>query len=60
MYLIRERNSISVKSNKIIHAGGLKERISHNSVKLACSGQHTSLTNPGYSRQSGDGNYFYY
>lgn len=29
-------------------------------VRLMCSGHHATATNPGYSRQSGDGNFFNY
>lgn len=38
----------------------LTEKISPHSIKLMNSGHHTPLTNPGYSRQQGDGNYFRY
>lgn len=38
----------------------LPEKISPHSIKLMNSGHHTPLTNPGYSRQQGDGNYFRY
>lgn len=40
--------------------GGIKERISPFSVKMMNSGHHSALTNPGYSRQHSDGNYFNY
>lgn len=40
--------------------GGIAERNSPHSVKLINSGPHTHLTNPGYSRQDSDGNYFRY
>lgn len=41
-------------------SGGIQDRISPHSVKLMCSGPHSSQTNPGYSRQTGDGNVFNY
>lgn len=43
-----------------IFSGGISERKSPHSVKLICSGHHTPITNPGYSRQSLDGNIFKY
>lgn len=62
----RIRNTRDLKTERIIAIGhpltigGISDRISPNSVKLMCSGHHTPLTNPGYSRQGGDGNYFNY
>lgn len=41
-------------------AGGVTERHSIHGVKLMNSGPHTQITNPGYSRQTGDGNFFNY
>jgi hypothetical protein len=40
--------------------GGIAEKISPHNVKIMNSGPHTPLTNPGYSRQTGDGNFFNY
>ena len=40
--------------------GGIKAKASPHSVKLINVGQHTPLTNPGYSRQTSDGNVFNY
>lgn len=40
--------------------GGISEKKSPHSVKLICIGQHTPITNPGYSRQPVDGNIFNY
>lgn len=40
--------------------GGLLEKKSTHSIKLSCIGQHTPITNPGYSRQPVDGNIFNY
>lgn len=40
--------------------GGIRERVSPHSIKLINVGQHTPLTNPGYSRQTSDGNVFNY
>ncbi|XP_069963606.1 protein CFAP276 [Bactrocera oleae] len=40
--------------------GGIKEKISPHSVKLINSGVHTQLVNNGFSRQTGDGNFFRY
>ncbi|XP_036328107.1 uncharacterized protein C1orf194 homolog [Rhagoletis pomonella] len=40
--------------------GGMKEKISPHSVKLINSGVHTQLVNNGFSRQTGDGNFFRY
>uniref|UniRef100_A0A8W7P8B0 Uncharacterized protein n=1 Tax=Anopheles coluzzii TaxID=1518534 RepID=A0A8W7P8B0_ANOCL len=62
----RLRNTRDLSPEKIIPLkhplliGGLKEKASPNSVKLMNTGPHTPLTNPGYSRQSGDGNFFNY
>uniref|UniRef100_A0A1B0CZZ7 Uncharacterized protein n=2 Tax=Phlebotomus papatasi TaxID=29031 RepID=A0A1B0CZZ7_PHLPP len=62
----RLRNSVdspAPKSQPLSHPlciGGLTERISPHSVKLIHSGPHTPLTNPGYSRQTSDGNFFNY
>lgn len=62
----RLRNTRDISPEKFIaighplQIGGCKEKLSPNSVKLMCSGQHTPLTNPGYSRQKGDGNFFNY
>uniref|UniRef100_A0A182UE87 Uncharacterized protein n=1 Tax=Anopheles melas TaxID=34690 RepID=A0A182UE87_9DIPT len=62
----RLRNTRDLSPEKIIPLkhplliGGLKEKVSPNSVKLMNTGPHTPLTNPGYSRQSGDGNFFNY
>jgi Protein of unknown function (DUF3695) len=43
-----------------LQKGGLSEKKSPHSVKLINVGQHLPLTNPGYSRQKGDGNIFNY
>lgn len=43
-----------------VFLGGIHERGSPYSVKLINIGQHTPLTNPGYSRQTSDGNFFNY
>lgn len=40
--------------------GGVSQKISPHSIKLMNSGPHTPLTNPGYSRQTTDGNIFNY
>ncbi|XP_059608230.1 uncharacterized protein LOC132256065 [Phlebotomus argentipes] len=62
----RLRNSVdspAPKSQPLSHPlciGGITERISPHSVKLIHSGPHTPLTNPGYSRQTSDGNFFNY
>ncbi|XP_055545891.1 cilia- and flagella-associated protein 276 [Wyeomyia smithii] len=62
----RLRNTRDLSPEKIIplkhplHIGGLREKPSPNSVKLMNIGPHTPLTNPGYSRQTGDGNFFNY
>ncbi|GAB0087777.1 uncharacterized protein DMENIID0001_021230 [Sergentomyia squamirostris] len=62
----RLRNSLDCpapKSQRLSHPltiGGITERISPHSVKLIHSGPHTPLTNPGYSRQTSDGNFFNY
>ncbi|CAD6999826.1 uncharacterized protein C1orf194 homolog [Ceratitis capitata] len=40
--------------------GGIKEKISPHSVKLINSGVHNQLVNNGFSRQTGDGNFFRY
>lgn len=40
--------------------GGITEKYSPHSVKLMNSGIHSQLTNPGYSRQPADGNFFHY
>ncbi|XP_035906891.1 protein C1orf194 [Anopheles stephensi] len=62
----RLRNTRDLVPEKIIPlkhpllVGGLREKASPNSVKLMNTGPHTPLTNPGYSRQSGDGNFFNY
>ncbi|XP_063702751.1 cilia- and flagella-associated protein 276 [Culicoides brevitarsis] len=40
--------------------GGISEKQSPHSVKLMNHGPHTPLTNPGYSRQNFDGNFFNY
>ncbi|XP_053961319.1 protein CFAP276 [Anastrepha ludens] len=40
--------------------GGIKEKISPHSVKLINSGVHSQLVNNGFSRQTGDGNFFRY
>lgn len=40
--------------------GGVSQKISPHSVKLMNNGPHTPLTNPGYSRQTTDGNIFNY
>ncbi|XP_067626114.1 protein CFAP276 [Eurosta solidaginis] len=40
--------------------GGIKEKISPHSVKLINSGVHKQLVNNGFSRQTGDGNFFRY
>ncbi|XP_055634083.1 cilia- and flagella-associated protein 276 [Toxorhynchites rutilus septentrionalis] len=62
----RLRNTRDLSPEKIIplkhplQMGGLHEKASPNSVKLMNTGPHTPLTNPGYSRQTGDGNFFNY
>uniref|UniRef100_A0A023EH39 Uncharacterized protein n=1 Tax=Aedes albopictus TaxID=7160 RepID=A0A023EH39_AEDAL len=62
----RLRNTRDLSPEKIIplkhplQIGGLQEKASPNTVKLMNTGPHTPLTNPGYSRQSGDGNFFNY
>uniref|UniRef100_A0A1B0GL18 Uncharacterized protein n=1 Tax=Lutzomyia longipalpis TaxID=7200 RepID=A0A1B0GL18_LUTLO len=62
----RLRNSVdspAPKTERLGHPlciGGITERISPHSVKLIHSGPHTPLTNPGYSRQTSDGNFFNY
>ncbi|XP_055595182.1 protein CFAP276-like [Uranotaenia lowii] len=62
----RLRNTRDLSPEKIIplkhplQIGGLVEKASPNSVKLMNTGPHTPLTNPGYSRQTGDGNFFNY
>lgn len=43
-----------------VRIGGLVARNSPHSVKLINSAPHTHLTNPGYSRQTLDGNVFRY
>lgn len=40
--------------------GGVSQKMSPHSVKLMNNGPHTPLTNPGYSRQTIDGNIFHY
>lgn len=62
----RLRNTRDLSPEKIIplkhplQIGGLQEKASPNTVKLMNTGPHTPLTNPGYSRQTGDGNFFNY
>ncbi|XP_058824541.1 cilia- and flagella-associated protein 276 isoform X4 [Topomyia yanbarensis] len=62
----RLRNTRDLSPEKIIplkhplQIGGLLEKPSPSSVKLMNTGPHTPLTNPGYSRQTGDGNFFNY
>lgn len=43
-----------------LQLGGITKKISPHNVKLMNSGHHTPLTNPGYSRQKGDGNFYRY
>lgn len=40
--------------------GGVDERLSIHSVKLMNTGPHSQITNHGFSRQLGDGNFFNY
>lgn len=47
------------RTNTIL-IGGVREKVSPYSVKLINVGQHTPLTNPGYCRQTSDGNVFNY
>lgn len=62
----RLRNTRDVTPERVIAighplvVGGIRERVSVDNVKLMCSGPHTNQTNPGYSRQLGDGNVFNY
>lgn len=62
----RLRNTKDLASERVIAIGhplaigGIRERIDPDNVKLMCSGHHTTQTNPGYSRQPGDGNCFNY
>lgn len=49
----------SLVDNSIISAG-ITEKKSPHSIKLICTGEHTPITNPGYSRQPLDGNIFKY
>uniref|UniRef100_A0A1Q3FSS7 Uncharacterized protein n=1 Tax=Culex tarsalis TaxID=7177 RepID=A0A1Q3FSS7_CULTA len=62
----RLRNTRDLSPEKIIplkhplKIGGLQEKASPYTVKLMNTGPHTPLTNPGYSRQTGDGNFFNY
>lgn len=49
---------VTFRKKKLL--GGLHERRSPHSVKLVCIGQHTPITNAGYSRQPLDGNIFKY
>jgi hypothetical protein len=41
-------------------SGGVTERMSIHGVKLMNTGPHSQQTNHGFSRQSGDGNFFNY
>ena len=40
--------------------GGVTERLSIHGVKLINSGVHSQITNHGFTRQQGDGNFFNY
>lgn len=62
----RLRNTQDLPAKRVIaighplSIGGIRERIDPDNVKLMCSGHHSTQTNPGYSRQTGDGNFFNY
>lgn len=56
----QEEPEIMTQRTQTLLIGGVRGRVSPHSVKLINVGQHTPLTNPGYSRQTSDGNVFNY
>lgn len=61
---LRNTKDVGIKSpvhlSHPLKIGGITERLSIHSVKLINSGVHSQITNHGFTRQQGDGNFFNY